>query len=307
MTTSASDTKEEVQNDCKAPVLSPSGSENNSIHLFEDSDDDSAFSNNDEDPWIEQMPSTENEEQTVGNEDGSSVDSTVQELTLDDLKQPSATRRNHSDGAAIYNSYQTFNHIHEEMGRSASLTAFKTNERSTATVSSLPHATPFRPARRATAFAAILPVEISPARDDASKPTTLEAIAQQAVAELKAESKEEGSHVGPSFREFALLSWNTNKLSLLADESKFPTDGPRHLDAYCLDEADFMDIFPQEESHDCINPQALSKFCFPNGLRIRIIPRVAMPGAMRLKWAGVGADSCHILVVCIYKRYSVRV
>jgi hypothetical protein len=257
--------------------------------LFEDSDDDdSAFSNNDEDPWIEQVPSTENE----NDDDGSSIDS-----TLDDLKQP---RRNQSDGA-IYNSYQTFNHI-EEMGRSTSLTAaasatvqFHTNEPS---VPSLPHATPFRPARRATAFAAIKAVEISPSQG-ADSATTLEAIAQQAVAELKAESQDEGTDVGPSFREFALLSWNTNKLSLLADESKYKSDGPRHLDAYCLDEADFMDIFPQEASHDCINPQALSKFCFPNGLRIRIVPRVAMPGAMRNKWAGVGADSCHILVVCI--------
>lgn len=257
----------------KSPALSSAGS-NTGMLVFEDTSDDdsdgmSAFaSEEDNDPWMEQQSQGELVESA------SMESTTLQDLARLPPQGTIATRRN--------STYQPFTDIGEGMSSSVRNLGYKEEE----SLSSPSTTAPFRQGRRATAFAAIVPVGIS--GDDVRKPS-LEAIAQQASTEL-----EEEEDTGPSFREFALLSWSTNKLSLLSDEHIFFDDGH---DAFCLDSVDFMDVYPEQASQDSINPKALSRFCFPDGLRIRILPRVCIPGAMRKKWAGVGADTSHVLVV----------
>jgi len=282
MTVSVSDNAVEVENGIltKAPVLSPSESDHEgAVMVFEDSDSEISLNGDDSDAWMDQVPSAD-EIQQHEEIDDASLGSALGELTLGET----ARRR---DGVVspnnTHSSYQTFNNVGGG-GRSSSLGKVETPLES-------PSSSAFQKARRATAFAAIVPVGIS----GGERGPSLEAIAQQASQEV--EEEEEDEDTGPSFREFALLSWSTNKLSLLSDETMFADDGPRALDAFLLDNVDFLDVYPQEASQESINPKALSRFCFPDGLRIRILPRVCMPGAMNKKWAGVGGDSCHILMV----------
>ena len=145
--------------------------------------------------------------------------------------------------------------------------------RSQRSIEEVGHSSPFRLSRRTNPFAATVPVDIT---HDGRAPSLT---CMQVREEVEEEEKEE---VRRSFREFAHLSWNTNKLDLVNDEEMYRDDGQRHLDAFLLDEVDFLDIYPTISPKDSINPRALSKFCFPDGLRVRIIPRVALPGAMRM-------------------------
>jgi hypothetical protein len=163
------------------------------------------------------------------------------------------------------------------------------------------HNTSFRLGRhRANPFAAIVPIVISPNGRAASLSSIPNLEEEEEATTTTTPSpekvKEKVEETQPAFREFAHLSWNPHKLHLLNDEYTFCDDGPRELDAFLLDDVDFLDIYPKTSPNGSINPKALSKFCFPDGLRVRIIPRVCMPGAMRKGWAGIGGDRCHILV-----------
>jgi len=112
-----------------------------------------------------------------------------------------------------------------------------------------------------------------------------------------------------SFDKFALLSVKAATLSTPpprdlssgTDVDRFIHEGPRYLDSFFLDTADLLDEFPKKgddgDKEADIDPMALSTFCFPDGLRVRVVPRAAMEGAKRLGWTGRKADRSHFLVV----------
>ena len=114
-----------------------------------------------------------------------------------------------------------------------------------------------------------------------------------------------------SFDKFALLSVKAatlsapppGKLSSGTDVDRFIHEGPRYLDSFFLDTADILDEFPKKtddgDNEADIDPMALSTFCFPDGLRVRVVPRAAMEGAKRLGWTGHKADRSHFLVVSV--------
>ena len=114
-----------------------------------------------------------------------------------------------------------------------------------------------------------------------------------------------------SFDKFALLSVKSATLaspppvemSSATDIDRFIHEGPRYLDSFFLDTADLLDEYPQKDvdgGNDVdLDPMALSTFCFPDGLKVRVVPRAAMEGAKRLGWTGREADRSHLLVVSI--------
>ena len=116
-----------------------------------------------------------------------------------------------------------------------------------------------------------------------------------------------------SFDKFALLSVKSATLAAPppgamhagTDTDRFFHEGPRYLDSFFLDTADLLDEFPNKDADgsseaDLLDPMALSTFCFPDGLRVRIVPRAAMEGAKRLGWTGRKADRRHLLVVSFF-------
>ena len=114
-----------------------------------------------------------------------------------------------------------------------------------------------------------------------------------------------------SFDKFALLSVKSATLasppsvemSSGTDIDRFIHEGPRYLDSFFLDTADLLDEYPQKDvdggNEADLDPMALSTFCFPDGLKVRVITRAAMEGAKRLGWTGRKADRSHLLVVSI--------
>uniref|UniRef100_A0A7S4J9G5 cGMP-dependent protein kinase n=1 Tax=Odontella aurita TaxID=265563 RepID=A0A7S4J9G5_9STRA len=97
-----------------------------------------------------------------------------------------------------------------------------------------------------------------------------------------------------SFEQFSLLSLKPESLGLdnPCDES-IDQAGPRYLDQFSVKSIDLLDQFPTSFSAsevEALEPEALSAFCFPNGLKIRLLPRCALQGAKRLGWFGKDSD-----------------
>jgi hypothetical protein len=100
----------------------------------------------------------------------------------------------------------------------------------------------------------------------------------------------------PSFSQFALLEIRPEQLLLLENEYLFADDGPNHLDPFVLrQDLDFGHHYSSDINQP-IDPISVASFCFPDGLRIRYIPKAAMEGASRIGWVGPSGDSCHVLV-----------
>jgi hypothetical protein len=100
----------------------------------------------------------------------------------------------------------------------------------------------------------------------------------------------------PSFSQFALLEIQPQQLLLVENEYLFADEGPNHLDPFLLyQDLDFGDHFTPDSSRP-IDPASVSAFCFPDGLRIRYLPKAGIAGATRLGWIGPAGDKCHILV-----------
>jgi len=98
----------------------------------------------------------------------------------------------------------------------------------------------------------------------------------------------------PAFHQFALLSLPLELiLRRLHDDRMLYDDGPRNMDAFVFKNVQFLDCFPSEHKMD---PPALSAFCFPEGLRIRFLPKACLEGAERLGLVGPNGDRCHILL-----------
>ena len=114
-----------------------------------------------------------------------------------------------------------------------------------------------------------------------------------------------------SFDKFALLSVKSATLaspppmemSSGTDIYRFIHEGARYLDSFFLDTADLLDDYPKKDvdggNESDLDSMALSTFCFPDGLKVRVVPRAAMEGAKRLGWTGRKADRSHLLVVSI--------
>mmetsp|Transcript_31581 Transcript_31581/g.64889 ORF Transcript_31581/g.64889 Transcript_31581/m.64889 type:complete len:1488 (-) Transcript_31581:142-4605(-) len=111
------------------------------------------------------------------------------------------------------------------------------------------------------------------------------------LMQLSLSSKHESHHQGfnRAFQQFSLLSISPS--SLIDEEAEFRDGRCRFLDPFATKNVDLIDQFPTAPSKTDIDAEALAAFCFPNGLRIRVIPRCAEEGARRLGWLGSKSDS----------------
>lgn len=109
----------------------------------------------------------------------------------------------------------------------------------------------------------------------------------------------------PSFSQFAMLQIQPEQLLLVENEYLFCDHGPAHLDAFTLNqELEFGDHFTANASHP-IDPASVGSFCFPDGLRVRYLPRAGLIGARRMGWLGPKGDQSHIMVVSNIVIYNV--
>ncbi|KAL7554470.1 hypothetical protein ACHAWF_017925 [Thalassiosira exigua] len=92
-----------------------------------------------------------------------------------------------------------------------------------------------------------------------------------------------------AFGQFSLLSVCTS--SIISEKSEVRDCGQRFLDPFVTKKIGLDDQFPTALSESDIDAQALAAFCFPNGLRIRLVPRAAEEGAKKLGWLGENGDS----------------
>jgi len=91
-----------------------------------------------------------------------------------------------------------------------------------------------------------------------------------------------------AFQQFSLLSVRAS--SLLNEPPDYSRNGSRFLDPFVTKRIDLIDQFPKDSSESDIDGEALAAFCFPNGLRIRLVPRCAADGARRKGWLGEQGD-----------------
>ena len=103
-----------------------------------------------------------------------------------------------------------------------------------------------------------------------------------------------------SFQTFALLSYNRRLLESIKDW------GGHDLD-FVTCKASLIDQYPSSKEghhHTLENPDAMSTFCFPKGVKLRILPRCAIDGAVRLGWLGEKSLRYQIHVVSDYYFYA---
>lgn len=105
---------------------------------------------------------------------------------------------------------------------------------------------------------------------------------------------------GQAYQQFSLLSLCSS--SLEHGKCDLRACGYRYLDPFVTKKIDLLDRFPLGLSESDINTEALAAFCFPNGLRIRLIPRCAIEGAKRLGWLGVKGDTYQLQGVSVEPR-----
>jgi len=95
-----------------------------------------------------------------------------------------------------------------------------------------------------------------------------------------------------AFQQFSLISLCT--ASLVRGTSESLSFGHRFLDPFVTKKFELIDQYASGISKTDIDAEALAAFCFPNGLRIRLVPRCAVEGAKRLGWLGENSDSYQI-------------
>jgi len=119
------------------------------------------------------------------------------------------------------------------------------------------------------------------------------------AATAKADVKEKGEI---AFDTFTLLSSKSVTIvnEFFDKEKKNLLDGHvRYLDPFIVESVECLDQFPLPDpgsNDDSLAPDALSPFCFPNGLRVRMVPRSALAGVDKLGWLGTRGD-CYQLHV----------
>lgn len=120
----------------------------------------------------------------------------------------------------------------------------------------------------------------------------LDAFLRLQLMHLSLASKRFTQHMGErdrAYQQFSLLSASSS--SLLSGSFELRDSGHRFLDPFVTKKVDLIDQFPSGSSDSDIDAEALAAFCFPNGLRVRIIPRCAEEGAKRLGWMGENGDT----------------
>ena len=95
-----------------------------------------------------------------------------------------------------------------------------------------------------------------------------------------------------AYQQFSLISLCT--ASLVRGTSESRGFGHRFLDPFVTKKFELIDQYASGISKTDIDAEALAAFCFPNGLRIRLVPRCAIEGAKRLGWLGENSDSYQI-------------
>ena len=114
------------------------------------------------------------------------------------------------------------------------------------------------------------------------------------------------------FKEFTLLSVTLESLLAVTcekndgyDDDSFSAhkvmfNGTRYMDPIFFKSVDVIEQFPKETTNDrVLTPEALSVFCFPDGVSIRLLPRCAIEGAKRLHWLGKDSDKYQLHAVSI--------
>ena len=111
------------------------------------------------------------------------------------------------------------------------------------------------------------------------------------------------SNLNNPFKQFTLLSVLPDTLCHIAlndkiyDEDMIFYNGLRYLDPIYMNSIDVIDSFPAEQktgrrgSSSHLAPEALSAFCFPEGLSIRLLPRCAIEGAKTKMVRFLGKES----------------
>jgi hypothetical protein len=96
-----------------------------------------------------------------------------------------------------------------------------------------------------------------------------------------------------AFSYFSLLSVPASHLlSVAGDEEKVLDAGLSFLDPFIVKSAQVIDQFPlvNAAKGGILSSEALSTFCVPNGILVRLIPRCAVEGAKRLGWYGENSE-----------------
>ena len=130
------------------------------------------------------------------------------------------------------------------------------------------------------------------------------------VKELAIKSPVKPEHLqsldGPvTFRQFFILSKNVQS-TIEPLSSDMLSISNRFIGPFIFQTADCIDKFPSAESvegqlgGDAMDPAALSMFCCPNGIKVRLIPRAAVMGADRLGWTTNNAERYKLLVVSVF-------
>ena len=109
-----------------------------------------------------------------------------------------------------------------------------------------------------------------------------------------AEKAEQTKRDGVAFNQYSLISVKPETLADLYGkerEGDIISEGLRYLDPIAIQAVDMIDKFPNSRTEaDALEPEALSAFCFPNGIKVRLIPRAAMKGAKRIGFVGKESD-----------------
>ncbi|EJK74322.1 hypothetical protein THAOC_04007, partial [Thalassiosira oceanica] len=82
-----------------------------------------------------------------------------------------------------------------------------------------------------------------------------------------------------AYQQFSVLS--TCGTSIVQGKADILGCGDRFLDPFVTKKSNLIDQFPGGLSESDIDADALAAFCFPNGIRLRLVPRRALDGARR--------------------------
>jgi hypothetical protein len=114
-----------------------------------------------------------------------------------------------------------------------------------------------------------------------------------------------------SFGQCHILSMSPASIIQCADDPwKLLDHGSRQMDTFIMEttmkSSEVMYKYPKDEPFNTnkhknnlynLSPEVLSSFCFPYGISVRLFPRAALEGAMRLGWAGPVADNYQLKAV----------
>ena len=113
---------------------------------------------------------------------------------------------------------------------------------------------------------------------------------------LALSAKEREGQDAVSFDQFSLLSATPETLAESysgGHEEEIGIEGTTYLDPFSVQAVEVVDKYPNDATSandDALEPEALSAFCFPNGMKVRLVPRAAMAGDAQLGFIGKERD-----------------